>query len=468
MLKLVTGTTIAQGLVVLASPFLARLYAPEDFGALALFMSISSILGVVACLRYELAIMLPETDEEAANLLAASLFFALVTSGLTLVGVLTVGETVLGWLNASSLAPYLWLLPLTVLIEGVYHALNYWNSRSKKFGRLSVSRVTNAIGTIVVQLSVGVSGYATSVALICGNIIGKILSVLYLGKEELSVYKNENLNKLSIDKTFYAVKRYKKFPFYTTWSALLNTASWQLPAFMLGAFFSPVIVGYYAFGFRMLQMPLSLIGGAIGQVYYQRASVAYAKGELNYLVEKVFSVLVMYGMFPVFVVFFLGEDIFSFVFGKQWSEAGVYAQIMSVWAFFWFISSPMSNLFSVVERQDLGLLINVLLFVLRLISLMVGGYSGDPRIALTIFSIVGIFVYLFQLVLLMKLSGVSVGGSVKNVLVGMALFAPFGLLIVTMVILTRNMVVLLSLLSMLYCLYLLFIQHKGKMASANI
>ena len=74
VLKLVTGSVFAQGLGVLVVPIVTRLFAPEAFGVVALFASITGILGVVACLRYQLAIMLPKTDEDAANLLGVSLF----------------------------------------------------------------------------------------------------------------------------------------------------------------------------------------------------------------------------------------------------------------------------------------------------------------------------------------------------------------------------------------------------------
>ena len=71
VLKLVTGTTLAQVITVLAAPVLTHLYGPEAFGFLAIFTSITSILGVNRLHgAYELAIMLPKTDEEAANLLA--------------------------------------------------------------------------------------------------------------------------------------------------------------------------------------------------------------------------------------------------------------------------------------------------------------------------------------------------------------------------------------------------------------
>ena len=111
VLKLVSGTTIAQLIGILASPILTRLYAPEAFGALALFTSITSILGVIACLRYELAIMLPESDEDAANLLGVSLLSALLIALLTVPVIWWGRDLLLGWLNAPELAPYLMVPP---------------------------------------------------------------------------------------------------------------------------------------------------------------------------------------------------------------------------------------------------------------------------------------------------------------------------------------------------------------------
>ncbi len=75
-LKLVTGSIFAQGLGVLVVPIVTRLFAPEAFGVAALFASISGIISVVACLRYDLSIMLPKSNEESANLLGVSLFLS--------------------------------------------------------------------------------------------------------------------------------------------------------------------------------------------------------------------------------------------------------------------------------------------------------------------------------------------------------------------------------------------------------
>jgi O-antigen/teichoic acid export membrane protein len=70
VLTLMTGTTIAQSIPVAITPILTRLYTPEDFGLLAVFVALTAILGSIANGRYELAIMHPEKDEESINIAA--------------------------------------------------------------------------------------------------------------------------------------------------------------------------------------------------------------------------------------------------------------------------------------------------------------------------------------------------------------------------------------------------------------
>jgi len=141
-------------------------------------------------------------------------------------------------------------------------------------------------------------------------------------------------------------------------------------------------VGYYALGFRVLQFPMSLIGGSIAQVFFQRASEARSDGTLPNFVESVFHLLVVIGIFPILTVTIIGPELFAVIFGDAWVEAGVYAQILSIWAFAWFISSPLSTLWAVLEKQAFGIRITTLNFVTRIISLVLGGVTGSPVVAL--------------------------------------------------------------------------------------
>ena len=166
----------------------------------------------------------------------------------------------------------------------------------------------------------------------------------------------------------------------------MNMVSWQLPALMLTRFFSATVAGHYSLGLRVLQMPMSLVGAAISQVFFQRAAELRSQNTLTPLVENAFRRLVFIGLPPMLVLGIIGRELFSFMFGANWMEAGIYVQILSIWTFFWFISSPLSNIFTIMERQDISLKINICNIFMRFLSLWIGGICQNPRLAIVLFA----------------------------------------------------------------------------------
>mgnify|MGYP000047147217 CR=1 FL=1 len=394
VLKLVSGSVLAQGLGVLAAPIVARLYAPEAFGIASIIISISGILGVVSCLRYELAIMLPEADAEAANLLALCLCFVVATTALSVLVLFFCGKYIAQTINAPEMNKYLWFVPISVFFSGISLALSYWNSRTKHFGRLSIARITTSAATQMSKLGTGVAGYVSAGVLIMSGIAGQVVSTTLLGwllwKNDGHLFKGDITKKRMIE----GFKRHKNFPLFGTWSALLNSASRQLPTLLLAFYFSPEIVGFYALGRNVLSLPMTLVGGAVSQVFFQKASEANRQaGKLPQIVEDVFKRLCSLGLFPVLLLTLIGKDLFVVVFGERWAEAGVYMQILGIWIFFVFISSPISTLFSILEKQRCGLVFNIGLFSSRVLSLCVGGWLGDARFAVILFSSTGTIAY---------------------------------------------------------------------------
>lgn len=407
--KLITGSVFAQGLGVLVAPIVARLFAPEAFGVAALFASITGIIGVVACLRYELSIMLPKTDEEAANLFGLSLFFVLIITSISALVVFFAGDAIVGLLNSPKLKKNLWLIPISVLGSGTFMALNYWNSRNKHFGRLSIARLISSVFVQSARLGAGCAGFVSSGVLIGSGILGQIVSIFFISGR---VWRNDrHLFKASIRwrKMITGLRRHNKFLIYGTWSALLNTASHQLPALLLSLYFSPKIVGFFALGHAVLSIPMSMVGGAVTQVFFQKASEAHNRiGNLSKVVEEVFKRLVSLGIFPILLLTLIGKDIFIVAFGARWAEAGVYMQILGLWIFFRFISSPISTLFAVLEKQSYGLLFNGILFSTRAASLIAGGMTDDVRFTLSLFAGTGVACYGFLCFWLISKAGLSI------------------------------------------------------------
>jgi lipopolysaccharide exporter len=393
VLRLVTGTSLAQVISVIAAPILTRLYLPEDFGVFEIFLAIITILAVVVCLRYQFAILIPKEDGDAVNILGLSIIATILMTFLAIGLIVLAGDFFLELVNAESLESISFLIPITLFFEGILLAFTYWGTRRRFFNQISVSNFSKTSGMIGAQLGLGHFYRPAATGLTASYSFGVILSSIYLAiysvrRDWLQIRKHFNLPEM-----IRSIARYKKFPMYDVWAVLLNSVSWQLPAFLLSSFFGTTIVGFYALGHRLLRLPMSLIGNSISQVFFQRASIAHREGNLAIVVEDIFGRLVTIGLLPFLCLTIIGEDLFILFFGAKWAEAGVYVQLMAIWTFFWFISSPLSNIFRLLERQEFSLKINMLIFITRLLALVAGGLLSSPRLAIGLFAVSGLILY---------------------------------------------------------------------------
>ncbi|MEN6488158.1 MAG: lipopolysaccharide biosynthesis protein [Smithella sp.] len=404
-LKIVSGTVIAQALGVLVTPIIARLFAPEAFGLVAIFLSTTGIMGAIVCLRYEFAIMIPESNEEAANILGVSLLSVIIMTSLSALLVSLGSKQIIGLLNTPELKDYLWLVPVTIFSQGLFAALTYWSSRTKHFGRLSVARIVSSLTTQTAKLAAGFAGFVGGGILIGTSVLGSIVASGTLGGQIWRDDKKLFLDHIRWQAISRGCVRFKKFPLIDTWGALMNSISWQLPALMLTCFFSTAIVGYYALGLAIIKAPLDIISGALSQVFYQKAcDEKNIRGNNGELVEKLMESLIFIGLLPIMVLAIVGEEVFTVIFGDRWLEAGRYTQILTPWIFVWFVSSPLGVLFSVYEKQGSALFVHSLVLVSRIISLYIGGYYKNIYLALGLFSATGVIAYGFVAVWNIRLS----------------------------------------------------------------
>src|SRR5690606_20139454 len=72
----------------------------------------------------------------------------------------------------------------------------------------------------------------------------------------------------SVKKLRATASSYKDFPFYRSPQVLIFNVSDALPVLMLAAFFGPAAAGFYSLSRSILGAPVTLIGRAVGQVFY--------------------------------------------------------------------------------------------------------------------------------------------------------------------------------------------------------
>lgn len=408
---LVSGTLGSQALLILATPLLTRLYSPEDFGLLAAFTAILAFLSVISAGRYDLAIPLPEDKQDSANLLVLSLGIVFFITVISFIIFFLYSDNIASLMKSPRLAHYLPLIPVGVLFGGVYQVFSKWSIREKSFGIIARTKIYQSVATLSIQLL----GYKLGVlSLILGHASGQGVGATSLAKSALREKEFRNITIKDIKKQAI---RYKDFPIYSSPTALFNVASLQFAPLILISLYGATVSGFYALTLRILSLPISLVGGAIGNVFLSEAPKANREGKLPDLILSLHNKLSLVGALPLAVLLFFGPEIFKFVFGPQWLQAGVYAQWMAPWIYLQLQWSPLSTLASVLELQLASLVSQILTFVFRFGSLLICWWlSLAPETTIYIFSAISAITYFFRLLWFTNRANVSSVKIIKHII----------------------------------------------------
>jgi len=398
VLKLIAGTALGQLITVLISPVLTRIYTPDDFGLLAIYISIVSIIGVIISLRYETAIMLPDENDEAVDLIILGIGIAFGLSLFLLFIIIFFNQIIADLIGHQDLAFYLYFVPLSTFFFGCFQVLSYWMSRIENFSYLAVSKTTKDATAAGTQLLWGGFFYSGAIGLIAGQIFGNAMSAGMLFFRSIKQI-TKNLKPELFKNLKYVLYKYKQFPLYTSWATLINSLSQNIPALLLAFLFSPVAAGFYAIATRVVSMPTALIANSVRQVYFQKATAIYNEGSSIFpLFKKTTLQLVLLAVIPFAVIIIWGKPIFAFVLGPSWGEAGTYASILSLWLFFSFINPPSVMSLFILKLNRTHLIWEIFLFIFRVLALITGFFVYDSVfISLGLYTIVGIF---FNLILM--------------------------------------------------------------------
>jgi O-antigen/teichoic acid export membrane protein len=366
---LVGGTAFAQALSVLILPIITRLYNPDDFALFAVYSSILGILSVAACLRFEIAIPIPKKNKDALSLfilaIVSNVFFTLV---LTLI-IFLFHVQIIGLIQQPKLKPFLWLIPVGVFFAGLYNALQYWTTRNKQFSTIAKTRMTQSIASSTAQIGGGCYGFG-AVGLIIGQIINFSAGIVRLAinfwRESSYLFKKISITRLKVN-----WKRYDKFPKYSTFEALAHIMAIELPVVIIAAVATGAEAGYLVLAMKVMAIPITLIGGAVAQVYLAHASESYNEGKLRTYTIQTIKKIALIALVPLLTIGMMAPFMFPILFGEEWSRAGSMVTWMTPWFAMQILSSPVSMSLHVTGNQKFALLLQIMGLVIR-----VGGLIG--------------------------------------------------------------------------------------------
>jgi O-antigen/teichoic acid export membrane protein len=391
---MLSGTTLAHAITLVAAPILSRLYSPVSFGIFGLYTAIVGPIAVVAAWRYELAVVLPEQDEDAANLLVLAGGLTAVMVALSTVLVVLGGRWIVTVLNSPQIAPWLWWVPVSVLGSGLFQLLTYWGSRKKSFREIATARLVRSASAASIQSGGGLFN-AGPAGLIAGQVAGQTFASVKL---LLQVWRDDRTlirRGFAVERVKRLAREYAEFPRFGSLQGLLSAIQESLPAFLLMPMFGPEVVGFYGLAYRLLQLPVRLITQSTWQVFLQRMTEAYNTGQgLHALHKKATLGLAAVGLLPTVAVMLLGPQLFSFALGANWATAGRYSQLLAPWLFIIFIYPPSLAITTILKKQRWLFVWNLAQLTFGILALLIGGYLSDPMMGIALYSLVGLISYL--------------------------------------------------------------------------
>lgn len=418
---LVSGTAMAHGITAMALPVLSRLYTPAEFSLLAVFAGLVAIVSVAACLRFDVAIALPESDHEALTLLVLSLGAALLVSVSLGLLVLVAPAWVARTLNQPGLQPHLWLVPLAVLLVSSYAALQMWFVRQARFSLIARSRVAQSVGGTGTQIAGGLMSLGTA-SLLLGHALNAGVACLLLGYSLLrhpghrSVLKSVRWHALR-----EAWRKYDRFPKFSTLEALCNNAAIHLPIILIAGLGASSEGGHLMMASYVMQAPMALIGSAIGQVYISHAAREHREGRLGVFTEDVFIKLMKIGVGPILAAGILAPSLFGFVFGAEWQRAGVLVAWMTPWFMLQFVVSPISMALHVTQHQRLALVLQIGGLVVRVASIFIAHAMAQGYLSES-YAISGALFYVVYLYCVLRATSASLATPLRRTIGWVALY----------------------------------------------
>ena len=399
-----SGNVIAQAIPFLCEPIIARIYTPNDFAVLAIYLSVANLFSIIATTRYELAIMLPKENKKAINILGLSLIISLITSTLSFLIVWIFNTNICKILNNEDVSKYLYLVPLSVLSVSWYQVFNYWNVRKKQFKNVAIAKTSQSVSNV--GITVGLASIKSG-GLILGQIFGYFFGMIILLFRFLLKDRKQWKNISKSEMKSVAIT-YQSFPKVNTFHAFSDVLKQSGEVFLLSYYYLRDQVGLHSRTIRLLFAPSALLGAAIGQVFYQKASEVYQNnGDLKNLVKKVLVLLSLIS-FPAFLsIAFWGDDLFAWFLGEDYRIAGVYGRYLTPYFFLNFMVSPISQIPLIVNKQKQAFLLSLCGHLFYLFAIIIGGIYHDILLGFTLLSIFLSIYHLFLIFWFIKISSIK-------------------------------------------------------------
>lgn len=351
------GTLVSQGLALAIVPVFTRIYPAQAIGIQVLFISWTGTLAVLATLRLDLALVIPDDDETADSLLGM-LFRQAVALGaiLTMATLIILGFGV-GWQGLGS-REWLWLVAPMVIATALGLAGAGMQTRHGTFGNLVAANLAGTLGFVIVGLGLAPWASDSDWPLVMARLVGQVVSVVLIAVTGgMSIRAVIRRTPWGNSKVLY--KRFHQFLRFNTPYSLIGGVARDIPLYALTFMISPMYAAFYGIARSTLIAPTVLFSAAISNVYYREAVHGVGTEGFERITLRLLNLglLISSPAFALVAVF--GDNLFGLVYGSPYVEAGRYAMLLAPATWLALQTGWPERVFEATNRQDLSFKIQI-------------------------------------------------------------------------------------------------------------
>jgi lipopolysaccharide exporter len=403
VMSIMSGTAAGQVVALVSMPILTRLYVPSQFGTMGLLVAISSIISILATMRYEVAIVLPEKDEVAAVI--ASVAFLMVTgiSLLLMIGISIYWAEISRILSVSERGHWIFLVPLLTLLMAVFNIFRMWNCRNHQFRHIAFASPALHVGYTFISLIIALSPFNIN-GLVVGRVAGQLMGAIVLLKGNFLNFCSAIWASFPKKNWLHIVGNYRQFPLFNTPYSLLGAISKEAIVLIFAMTNSLSAAGSYLMARTIIYVPIGLISTSIGPVFYREAvSVLHEEDFQQRTLDMFFVIAILAGPLYVFAAFW-GVEIFQIILGSQWREAGEFFSLLIPVGLMLLLTSWPDRVFEVTKHQHLSLTLRLIFDTLSVGIVIVMKMKGvELSLCVAAFSIITTLFHLAYLATLFRL-----------------------------------------------------------------
>jgi O-antigen/teichoic acid export membrane protein len=357
------GTIVAQIIGLIAQPIATRLYTPNDFGVMAIILSLIGLFSSSLNGQYHLSIVTAKSDKEANSVAALAIYFGLIVSVIVSIGIII--YTLLNPITFASAGLWIYISIPFIILSGITNVISSYNNRFKQYKLLATVSLYRSIGSNLVKIGLGFAKIG-----FIGLIFSFIISIL-AGIRKQSEFFRKNWKEIFSTRKAVLIlllKKYKNQPLYSAPGIFAVSYSVSIIPLFIASLYGIKELGYYALATATLSLPFSLVTGNIGTVYFRQASKEKSDTGIFYNSFKSSLVLlVLVSIVPFLSLAFFSETLFAFVFGSAWFRSGTFVFLLLPWQWMNFIGGALACSLIISGNQLTKLLIQCM-FIIEVVT----------------------------------------------------------------------------------------------------